>query len=206
MRHPPHRLLLGAIIAASLAPAANAADAGFYAGVSAGYSKVDFDVAAYNSALTNAGAVGVSTNSDDSDTGFKVFAGYQFNPYLGIEAGYTDSGEVSLNSTFVGGAATIKAEGTGWQGSVVGTLPISNSISAFGKVGFFAWDLDATIAATGPGGTASGSASTDGTDHVLGAGLNWKLNNTTGIRAEWERYRYDDTDNDFFSVGVSFRF
>ena len=71
-----NNLIAGLIALSSLAagaPAALAQDAGFYAGIGFGQSKVkDF-------------CEGVVGTCDDKDTAWKILGGYQFNKYLGAE-------------------------------------------------------------------------------------------------------------------------
>lgn len=68
------------LLAAALVAACGAASAQGYAGAVAGLAKFNSDC-----------APGVSC--DDSDTGYKVFGGYQLNPNVSIELGYTDFGQ-----------------------------------------------------------------------------------------------------------------
>src|SRR5262245_38496014 len=60
---------------------ADAADPGFYLGAGIGKN----DLSAEDDEL------GISFDGDD--TAFKVIAGYQINPYFGIEGAYIDGGE-----------------------------------------------------------------------------------------------------------------
>src|SRR5690606_18513049 len=80
MRKTP--LITASILALALAGLSSSALAaeptGFYAGAGVGQSFIDEPIA------------------DDEDFGFQVFGGYQFTPYVGLEAAYTDFGEVDL--------------------------------------------------------------------------------------------------------------
>lgn len=55
------------------------ADQGFYVGGQAGYGSADYGSAA---------SIGASTKTDDGIAG-RIYAGYQFNPFFGLETGYT---------------------------------------------------------------------------------------------------------------------
>lgn len=68
------------LLAAALAASCGLASAQGYAGALVGLTSVDFDC-----------PTGVSC--DDSDTGFKLYGGYEVAPNLSIEVGFTDFGK-----------------------------------------------------------------------------------------------------------------
>jgi len=192
--------LVSAPVLAQRAPAM-AQDAGFYLGGAVGQSR-----------LKDA-CEGLTIACDEKDTGWKVFAGYQFNRYLGIEGGYVDLGKASASGTITGVGVTGNAEVKGWELLGVGTLPIANNFSAYGKVGFFRWDLDVSATAVVPGFAVSTSASDDGTDMTFGVGLKYEFTRNVAARLEWQRYNDiggsntgGKSDVDLFSLGVVFKF
>src|SRR5262245_57423097 len=81
------QILAAALLA--LAGAAYAQDQGFYVGGGAGISKA-LDPADCSDSL---GFSVSNCNIEDKKTGWKVFVGYQFNPYVAVEGGYTDLGK-----------------------------------------------------------------------------------------------------------------
>src|SRR5262245_5537797 len=75
---------------------------GWYVGGGIGKSSADIDTAGINASIIRAGGAGVTgvaTGTDDNDTGFKLFAGYQLNPNFAVEVGYADLGKFSFIST-----------------------------------------------------------------------------------------------------------
>lgn len=66
-----------------VAPAMAADDTGFYAGAGAGFTRIKID----DNTLAVAGATASTLTKDESDTGFKIFGGYQFNPNIAVEIG-----------------------------------------------------------------------------------------------------------------------
>ena len=66
---------------------------------------------------------------DDKDTGFKLFGGYQVTPNWAVEATYMDMGKAE--ATAAGVAATLKT--AGWGVAAVGTVPVNETVSVFGK-------------------------------------------------------------------------
>jgi OOP family OmpA-OmpF porin len=182
-------LVLSGLFAASQASAQ-----GFYVGGSVGKSDIDDEVA---SGLITAGSV------DGSDTGLKIFGGYQFNQNFGLEVAYVDLGEASYSGTFSGLPVTGgKVEISGLNVSAVGTFPVSPSFAVFGKVGLFAWDAEASDVTGG----VPFSASDDGTDISYGIGVSYNFTKNLSARAEWEAFKTDPADASLLSIGLAFKF
>lgn len=186
-----------ALCAGLLAPqAAFAQDQGFYVGLGVGQS----DAKDGCSELTS---LGFSGSCDDTSTGKKIFLGYQYNKNFAIEGGYVDLGKFKA-SDISGASAFAKAKV--WQLVAVGTLPLANNFSLFGKAGLHNWDVDA-------GGSGVGTISDKGTDFTFGVGAGYELTKNLGLRLEWERFRHvgekDTTGQsnvDLLSVGLRYRF
>lgn len=64
---------------------------------------------------------------DDKDTVYSIYAGSYFNPYLGLEAGYTDFGKARR-----GGG---ESKAMGFNLSLVGKYPLGSSINLLGRLG-----------------------------------------------------------------------
>lgn len=198
---------LATLMLASGSIVAMGRDSGWYVGAALGQSNADIISAGeLKSGLEAAGATGVVTSVDNTDTGWKLFGGYRFNKNIGVEAAYVNLGSLTGNATYatlVGSPLRLSADADGFLYSVVGTLPVSGAVAVFGKVGIFAWNVDAT-------GTASlvpFNASGDGTDLAYGLGVNWKISKSLGLRTEWERFQdLSDVDVDLLSLGATFHF
>jgi len=188
---------------------AQAADTGFYVGGSFGQSKVnDFNGADIDAELSLLGLTS-STSTDDTDTGWKAFAGYRFMKYLAVEGAYTNFGEATANSIVTApsaGVVNTTLESDAWTLSALGILPLGDRFSLFGRVGVNFWNIDVSATGTGSGGTATASDSDDGTDWVYGVGATYSLTKNLGVRGEWERYDFDDGDVDLLSAGISWNF
>ncbi|NJD36136.1 MAG: hypothetical protein FIA96_15125 [Betaproteobacteria bacterium] len=166
--------------------------------------------------LIAAGVTGLASSVDDTDTGYKLQVGYNFTKNWGIEGGYVDLGEMTYKATgrigAVAASAKARAEVTGWNIAGVGTLPINEQFSLFGKLGAIYADVDVKATATGGGISASDHASTTDWKANFGVGATYKFNKQWGMRAEWERFdnlgdnNTGKTDVDLLSVGVVFSF
>ncbi len=202
------RNALGAalIFAFTATPVAFAADEkGWYLGAGYGQSEASVDTAKTSSILTGSGYTSASTTADETDTGWKLFGGYQFTRNWGVEFAYVDLGKATVNSrgTVAGVTDVYRSEATakGWSLAGVGTVMVSDTFGLFGKLGAFRWDLDTKCslvtnatgtgtcaATTGPGaGPANRSAS--GTDLTYGVGLKYNLTKQASLRVEWEQFK-----------------
>ena len=179
---------LVAILAVAAIPAA-AADNGFYLGASIGGSSIkvsDFD--------EDFGDL----NFSDGDFAYKLFAGYRFMSFLGVEAGYVDLGSPSDN---VGDDINVKIGVDGWDAFAVGFLPIG-PVDVFAKLGLISWDADIRAAFE----DIVEHDSDDGTDVAWGLGVALRLG-SLAVRAEGERFELGDADEVYmFSVGATFTF
>lgn len=196
--------LLGAaaVVLSSASVAQPRQDMGWYIGGSFGKSEADVDCAG-------------TTSCDDSDTAWKIFAGYQINRNFAVEAGYGSLGEVKLSTpafVFLGTpipAADVKIETTAWEVVGIGSFPIADRFSLYGKVGLYGADTDIDVNFPGLG---SAGDSDDNIDLTFGFGARFDVTRNFGIRAEWQRYSdvkasdFGKSDVDVMSVGIVFRF
>jgi OmpA-OmpF porin, OOP family len=142
-------------------------------------------------------------SKDNKDTAWKAFGGYQFNRYLGIEAGYIDLGRASV----VGPAGSASFDSQAWQASVVGSVPFANQFAVTGKLGIARTDTDTV----GNVGATPVLASDHNTDPTYGLGLRYDINKTFAVRGEWERFRsssgsFGKSDIDVYSINGIYRF
>lgn len=131
---------------------------------------------------------------DEDDSGFKIWGGYHFSKFFGIEGGYYDLGEPGDELPILG---DLDLEVTSWNVAAKGRLPIGKRIELFAKAGAFLWDIEI-------GGTSIDDDD-DGTDFGYGAGISVLLSKIE-LRAEYEIVEFDDADLDIISVGAAWRF
>lgn len=196
-----------ATLALISSPALAADEQGFYAGVGVGIFGVEVDDEEIDAALDDV--------FDEDDTGFRVFGGWQFNEYFGIEAGY-DSGagvDKTLGDITVDLIeADIDLDITGFDVMLVGTLPIGESFYGFAKAGMLAWDVEADIQIReddGDGGVITTDISGDdsGEDPAFGAGFGMNLGDNARVQVEYTLYHFtSEVDGDFLSGNFVWRF
>ncbi|WP_185230348.1 porin family protein [Teredinibacter franksiae] len=135
---------------------------------------------------------------DESDMGYKFFAGYNFGLFplvdLAVEASYIDFGSVSSNVI----NQEFDVETSAWN--VYGVAGINlGLVGLFGKVGTVAWESDVTF------DTLDQDRALDGTDMAYGIGAKIQLD-SFAVRAEYEYFDFEDIDTNMFSVGASITF
>jgi hypothetical protein len=123
-----------------------------------------------------------------NDFAYKVFAGFDFNPYIGVEGGYLNGGSPSDRGFDI--------EVDGWDLAVLGKWPVSDQFEIFARLGYVWWDAE-----------ADGFGSDSGEDLMYGLGVGFDFNDQFGVRGEWERMDIEDTDRaDLWTVSLLFRF
>jgi len=174
------KLMLLALILAVASPAALA---GGYvgAGVGQAYTKVkDVDL------------------SEDA-TGWKVFAGYNFLKYFGVEASYVDFGSVKDSSS------DVEFEAKTFDAFAVGKIPFP-VVEPFVKIGYANVDSTATL--------STDSFSDKSWGLAWGAGVGFNILKKLHLRVEYEQFDVSpdyegvepDTDLYMISAAAAWRF
>lgn len=184
-----HGVLLGLATVLFAVNAHAGAESGLYIGGGIGNASVE---------ATDSNPVdGSDLDFDESDAGFKVFAGYNFGLLpllnLAVEGGYVDFG--APEGRIAGQNLSYEVNGIdafGLAGANLGPVMI------FAKGGFISWDSDSVV------GSRAGDDS--GTDPAYGVGAQIQLL-SIGIRAEYERYEVSDLKSlDLISASLTYTF
>jgi OOP family OmpA-OmpF porin len=199
-----------ALIGSSLAMAQ---DSGWYIGGNIGRSKATIDNHKITDSLFDSGFSTTSIQDNDHDTGYKAFAGYQFNRYLALESGYFNLGKLDFTAyTLPGGTLNGALKTQGLNLDVVGFLPITRKFSAFARAGVTRAKTSDSFSGTGAVNVLNPDPSDKRAWNAkAGVGLQYQINETFGLRAELERYRITDAINirgdiDLASAGLVIRF
>ncbi len=130
----------------------------------------------------------------DSSTGFRILGGYMYNDNFGVEVGYMDIGEFDGNSPTSN--ASIEADGAYVAG--VGVYPLSDRFNLFGKVGLFHYEYDVLV-------NGSSVENNDGTEMLLGLGVDYSLTPAIAIGAEYNQVSdIDESDVDAIWLNVRY--
>ena len=115
---------------------------------------------------------------DENTFAWKVFAGYRLAPFLAVEGGYRDLGEISTTQ----GAVALESKTTGWDVNGLGVFTIA-FVDLFGKAGAFFWKTDGKVDAL--------EDNSKGTGFLWGLGAGVHLG-TLGLRLEWENLEVEN--------------
>jgi OOP family OmpA-OmpF porin len=173
IRKTPISPALAALMLCALAGTASA-DEGFYVGGGAGQAFVDEGM------------------YDDEDLTLSLFGGYQFNRHVAVEGGYIDLGEIEPEA---GGAAL---EADTFHLTAVGTLPLTEAFSLYGKAGLHRWDADTSLALI--------NGEDSGTDPTYGIGAQYRVSKRFALRADVSRFEMEDVDVDVAQLQARFDF
>lgn len=204
-------LLVWVALAVIAGPAAAADYPGGYFGFNLGWAAVRIDEERIARNLAQSGLTMTSIDNDERGVGAKLFAGYRFNRYFTLEAGYFDLGDFGFTATTSPpGSLTGKIELQGLSLDPVFIWPITSKWSGLARIGATYAEAVTTYRASG-----SVSAPPDREEHEvnhrLGLGLQWDFSEPFSLRAEVERYRVDDAvgnagDVDLYSMGAIYHF
>jgi OOP family OmpA-OmpF porin len=179
--------IAGACLCASVAHAqgAPAPVTGFYLGAGLGGSSYKID----SGGLASAGFA--TSSKDESDWAWNLMAGYKITRNWAVELGYVDLGRFTASGRFAGVPSSISADVTGWNVSAVGTLPLNDMFSVYGKLGYFRSKADATATVAGSLGRGTSRQS----DVTAGIGARYHLTRNVSLLAEANYYGLGDNDN-----------
>ena len=167
--------LAAAVLACGMTAAHADNERGLYLGVGVGQFNIEVDDVDTTDELRQA--------FDSDDTVFKVFGGYRFNPFIGIELDYIDLGGPEDTVENV----KVKAEINGVAPYLIGTLPLG-PIEAFARVGYYFYDVEIS-------GEDLGSVDDSGEDLVYGVGVGLTLFEHLHARLEYEIIDVSDVDD-----------
>jgi len=192
-------LFLLTLISAAYAGMASAQDQNFYAGLGIGRSSADVTEISRQDIL-GSGFTSLNSfqnGSSKSDTAWKLYGGYRFNPNIAAEFFYANLGKFSRNADGSGATASSSSVNfslnselkiTGFGVAALLGAPLSDRWNVFAKPGLLYWDAKRTSTTTAAGASQSGSVSKSGTSPSLGVGTSYAFTDKLSARLEWERY------------------
>ena len=204
------RLACLTTLGAALAGAAHSQEANYYYfGLSAGQSHSQLSEDATNNSLLGVGNGALLQGREPQDTAYKIFGGYQFNRNLALEGGYFNLGKFTYSAASPTGTLNGTYEAEGLNLDVIGTMPLSERFSAFGRIGAQYAHTHDSFSGTGLLAPSTDHPSKDETNLKVGVGLQYDISPSLQLRGEAERYRINDAfsnrgDVNVFSLSVVF--
>ncbi len=206
-------VIAGFLCGVTAVQGAFAADPGWYVGANVGFSKASIDAGRIGRELTAAGFTIGTVTADDNHSGGKLFAGYQFHRNFAVEGGYVDLGRFTYVATTTTPAGVLegKMRRQGANVDLVGTLPITNSFSALGRVGVVYTSVRDTLTGTGGVVVPYPNPGKSDTSAKFGLGVQYDLTKAVGLRGEVERYQISDSAGnvgniDLYTAGLVVKF
>lgn len=163
----------------------------------------------------------------DSDTGFKIFAGYSITENVSVEVGYYQLGKFGLEGQFgyqetfsgelleVSGELTSLAEITAMEIALKAQFPLTETLDIYGKAGLFDWSGEVISKSVvvaeikrmniSESSSDSSSESLEGSDATYTLGVTYHLSEID-LFAEVQKYRLDEESATSFNLGVLYSF
>jgi len=171
-----------------------AADRGFYMGAGVGQATLEVD-----------DVLDLGVDFDEDDVGFKLFGGYRFFPWLGVEGAFFDGGKPELRESDGTLTASMDIEVQGLIAAAVFNLPVGDRFELFIKPGVAFWDSETTIRVTDQTGAFREDFDDNGSAFFLGGGAAFNFTENLATRLEYEWFEAApewDSDNDEFVTDV----
>jgi len=154
------------------------------------------DLALNDENLSQTYAGNDTSTFNQNGNAFKLFLGYQYDPLLGLEFGYTSFGEMVMS----GNSAKSNLFNTdGIYFSTTATKAITKNVTATAKAGMFFWTLYDNAY----------DPLEEGQGITYGAGLDLNLygGKERTLLIEWEHYSFSDVSlKDGDTIGASIKF
>jgi OOP family OmpA-OmpF porin len=177
-------ILIAAALAVSI-PSTTFAESGFFVAGSIGKANLseDFD----------------DFSVDTDSTAFRVTAGWRFNDYFAVEAGYNNFGNFEQTVDVDGVPTEVSLKADGFTLGGLGYVPLSDRFSLFGRAGAYFWDGDAEI-------NNVTAATPEDANFYFGAGVRFALSDKLSATLDGSRYDLDGASSTVLSVGLDIRF
>ena len=195
-----------------------AEDSGWYLGGNIGKTRSLIDDAKTTTDFFGTGYGITGMKLDQEDTGYKLFAGYDFNKNVALEAGYFDlrtSDAFTAGVAVPGGTLTSTFGGpTKVQGyflDLVAKAHLNDKWAVFARFGGNTAKVDERFSGTGDLSAVNYHSSATDTNIKYGAGIEYNFTPAWVARLEAERYRMQDgvANKNYInlvSLGLVYRF
>ena len=189
---------------------------GFFVGAAIGSASSDLNASKFSNSLEFVGYNVSDVTLDDSDSGWKVFAGFMFNRHFGVQASYMNLGDLKseytasvppdqIDDLLAASARLLPGRGRGVLTDIVLQLPLSEKIALYGTLGAFFAEPESKQKIV-VGGTGSASRKDSAVDFAASVGIKFVASDTVDIKFAYERYEIDGTTTDFPMAAFVFHF
>jgi opacity protein-like surface antigen len=215
-----HALVAGTLCAPAAALAQSPADpAPFSLGAlyvlgAVGHASHDLDAGGVAGQLQGLGFRDPSVSTDDSDTAWRVGAGWQFHRNVALELSYFRLGEAGFSATAARpGEFSGNVRVTGWALDVVPQIRFANNWGVFGRVGYVRSESRGRFSGSGAFEVVESRRTERNNGWNAGLGVSYAFGANLEVRGEWTRFAdlSDETlggefDSDVFWLSALWRF
>lgn len=148
----------------------------------------------------------------DSSTGYKLYGGYEFNQYFGVQGGYVDLGKAKANVAEDDVQGNVSSKVRSLYIAATATLPLNEQFALFAKLGISQNRVKLAADYSEPGFSFSGSASRNRTAPLIGIGAAYSFSKNLAAVVEYEDFgKVGKGDGlsfkaNLFSVGLRYKF
>ncbi|MEQ1581122.1 MAG: porin family protein [Steroidobacteraceae bacterium] len=141
---------------------------------------------------------------NSNDNAWKAFAGWRFNPYVGLEMAYINLGSPGDRFEGSGSNGNYVLDVSGFSPSLIGTLPLG-PVELFAKAGYYFYDVKLRVDLDAPGPDLRSKSSRD--DFIYGGGIGVTFAEHLHVRAEYEVIDLKNASNsDALWLSAAWRF
>ena len=138
--------------------------------------------------------LGSQETCSESEIGFGLLGGYQFNDFIAAEVGI----RIARGFDYKYSAGKTDFDYKSYSLGGAARYPLGERFALTGKAGYHFWDVTANESVDG---TRDSYDAADGSDLYFGGGLEFATGKMS-FRAEYTRYQADDIDADVLSIGL----
>ena len=185
------------------------AQAEWYVGADTGLQEViPYPSSLSNNDFSSNDILSYKGSRSTTDNNVSLFGGYRTTENFSMQLEYQDDLSFGIDDMFAGsslwfpeaGAQNFESNGLFLSG--ISSYPINDNGALYMKGGLFNWEVDTNYYET----NSNYLGHTSGTDFFYGLGANYDLNVRFAVSAEWERYQMEESDIDYLSTKLKFKF
>jgi hypothetical protein len=183
----------------------------WYAGATFGQARSDVSAGELTRKLEALGYDATATVDDETRSAWRVHAGYQWNRYLALEAGYVDLGDI--DTRFSGSVADVAqfladtnslhpVSANGFDLAMIGRYEFGSRVAVNARMGSFFWKTDIR---TDNASVQTVKRDDSGVDGLVGIGADINLYRGLSLNVEGTRYGIGGDHIDFIGAGITWR-
>lgn len=150
----------------------------------------------------------LQNRNDTAADGVALFGGYRPSQFFSVQVEYHDELAFGIDDIFAGSSLWFPdAEPSNFDSNAlflsgISSYDLNESTSFYMKGGVFNWEVDNRSLES----SENYLGRNQGMDIFFGLGANYDLNTRFEVSAEWERYHMEESEVDYLSTELKFKF